>query len=275
MHDDNVGAPGAAEPIGLQEIVQALAMRKSWLLASVVGAIVLALAYLILATPIYQARVAFRIGQVGGSGLFEPPEVLASRLVANFGREIADGVTRERPFLKRAVALSSVPAVVELVSEAYSPGDAVAFLQHVFSEVKEAHEALYSKNREVLVEQVRNIDRQKQEFEEQYATATAALESLKKAGDSMQASVLVVERSRVAGSITGLNAEKPNAALRLVPPQTQPTALLGEIAAPIRPVSPRRSIVLATAAVLGLLLGIALAFIVAFKDRGHARALAP
>lgn len=261
----------AAETIGFYELWRVLAARKGWILASFIVTVVAALGYIVWTTPVYEARATFRIGQVGGSGLLEAPANVASRLQASFGENVADGVKRERPFLKRAVALSSVPGAVELVAEGYSPEDAAGLLTRIYSLVDAAHSSLYRDIHTVLDAQIRNIDLRKGELQEQYNATTAIIDSLRRTGDTVQASIFVLERGRIATSMAELDAEKPKAALRLAPPQTQPTALLREVVPPSRPSAPRKTLVVAIAAFVGLLAGIAFALIAEFIASANAR----
>ena len=64
---------------------------------------------------------------------------------------------------------------------------------------------------------------------------------------------------------------------KLARPLTQPTELMGEINAPTEPAKPKKALVVALSAVLGLMGGVMLAFIAEFigKARGTAAAPAP
>jgi hypothetical protein len=126
----------STDEISLLELWQILVRRKQWILFTLAVCVVAALAFIFIKAPVYQASVKLRIGQVAGTGLFEPAEELSARLLAHYGEDVADGVKRERPFLARAAAQKNVAATVELVAEADRPEDAVALLERIFEGVR-------------------------------------------------------------------------------------------------------------------------------------------
>jgi len=73
-----------------------------------------------------------------------------------------------------------------------------------------------------------------------------------------------MQRSPLTHSILQLDAERLRLLQQLAPPQTRQTELLGRIVAPTQPSQPRQSLVLALAAMLGLMGGVMLAFVTEF-----------
>ncbi len=249
------------EETGLTEACRIVMNRKRWVFTSLVLCVSAAMAYLLLETPVYEADVKVRIGQVAGSGPFEPAEVLASRLLAQHGEHAADGVKRERPFLARALALRGTASTVELVAEAYRPADAVDFLNRVIREVQQSHADSYRQNVLSLTQRLDNLEAQRAALLRQYDEATVLLDQLR-SRDPVQAALVTLERSRISSLVKDLDTERPSLTLRLTPPQTQPTEMLGEILPPAKAAAPRKALVLGIAALLGIVGGVALAFIV-------------
>lgn len=252
------GVAGVLTPIDLAKI---LVRRWRWIGASVLICVAAAIIYLQVKTPVYAVRVDLRIGQVANSGAFDDAEVLSSRLRAQYGQIVADGVRREHPFLKRVTASKSVPNTIELVAEGVSPEEAAGLLKRVFDEVRAAHDKTYMRSLELLEERLSSIDTQRETLQQQYRDASLLMEQLK-SDDPVQASLMALERSRLSLAAMELDAAKPDLAQKLTPPQTQRTELLGSITAPRRPSAPRQSVVLALGAALGLFGGVALAFVV-------------
>jgi len=255
--------------IDLVEFWGILVRRKMWIAAVLLASLAAAVAYLVLKAPVYEASVRLRIGQVAGAGLFEPADVLSSRLIARYGEDVADGIRRDRPFLRRATPSKLTPGVVDLVSEGHAPGDAASLLERVFADVVKTHGEIYSGNRAFLEERLRNIDAQRAALRRQYDEASVLVNQLKQS-DPVQASLIVLDRSSIAESITTLDAERPQVAQKLSPPQTQPTELLGDVVAPVKPASPKKALVLVLAAILGTVAGLVLALIA--EAAGKARA---
>jgi len=268
----HANAPVSSSPVGQSDLVRLLKVlirRKWWVVVGAVASMLAGAVYLMLAVPVYQASVTLRIGQVAGIAL-EPSEVLASRLLVEYGSRVADGISRKRPYLKRVTPQRGVPVVVELVAEGDQPEDAAGLLERVFSGIHVAHGQIYGRYSDSFNERLEGIERQRGTLQRQYDDASSLLEKLK-ANDPVQASLIAIERSRVVAIMTDLEAEKPGVAQKLAPPQTQPTDLLGAITAPASPSSPRTALVVALAALLGLIGGVLLAFAVELAFSGRKR----
>lgn len=261
---------GDGDEFSLLELWDVIVRRRLWILAALVVCVAGAVGYLLLKAPEYEARVKVRIGQVAGAGLFEAPELLSSRLLAMYGEYVADGVRRDRPFLKQASVPKNVPAAIDLVAEANSPEDAVALLGRVFTEIQKTHDETFRENLRLLNERIENLDAQRAALQQQFGDASDLIDRLKPR-DPVQASLIMLERGRITATINGLDAEKPALAQKLTPPQTQPTELLGEIVAPKKAAAPARVRVLALALLFGLAGGVLLSFVVEFLSRARER----
>jgi uncharacterized protein involved in exopolysaccharide biosynthesis len=244
-------------------IWRVLARRWLWVLASVVVFLAVGAAYLKLADPIYQVSGKLQIGQVAGAGPFEAPESLASRMLAAHGEFVAEGVRRPRPFLRQAAASKTVPAVIDLVSEAYSPEAARGFFEKVTREILTQHGEIHRHSVDALEERVQDLDSRREALQREYADASELTQRLKES-DPAQASVVAVERGRISATLEALGAEKPRLVHLMSRPATAPSELLGEITSPTRAVSPRKVMVAALSLLLGTLVGIVLAFFAEF-----------
>lgn len=258
------------DEISLLELWDMLIRGKYWILACMAASLMLGGAYLAFKAPVYEASVKVRIGQVAAGGPFESPDVLSSRLLAEYGEDIADGVKRERPFLKRASVPKNLPSAVELVTEGESPQQAVALLERIHASIKDSHQQTYALNLKYLTERIDNLEAQRASLADQLTDATALMDQLKQR-DPVQASLLMLERGRLATAITALDAERPTLAQKLSPPQTQPTELLGSIQAPTKPAAPKRALVIALSGVLGIMLGMMIVFTRAFVQSARTR----
>jgi len=266
MHRDRPPAEARHEEVSLIDLWHVLLRRKTWVIAALIASLAGAVAYLIFAPKIYEARVKLRVGQVAGAGAFEAPEILASRLLAKYGEDVADGVKRSRPFLRQVSIPRNVPTSVELVAHADSPGDAAALLGSVFGDVQNTHDEIFRENRRLMNERIQNLEAQGDALQQQFLDASDLINRLRPK-DPVQASLIMLERGRISAALNDLEAEKPALAQKLTPPQTQPTELLGEIVAPQREAFPKRAVVLVLALALGSVVGVALAFIIDFLSK--------
>ncbi len=254
------------EGIDLNGLFRVVFHRRWWVLAFLALCLSAGVVYVLIQKPVYEANTKLRIGQIADLGPFEPAEVLASRLLAQHGEDIADGIRRRRPFLARAAAQRGIEATVELVAEGYRPDDTADFLSRLVGDVQRMHTETYRQYAESLAQRLKKLDGQRAELLGQYDEASALLEQTK-VRDPVQASILAIERSRILALISELDTEKPTLMLRLSPPQTRLTVTLGEIIPPASPARPRKALVLGLAALLGLVGGVMLALAIDVNER--------
>jgi hypothetical protein len=181
-------------------------------------------------------------------------------LTAKYGESIADGVKRDRPFLKGATPSRSSPGVLDLVTEAYTPEEARALLERLVADILSRHDMVYRRVSEGLTVRLQDLDSQRVALRQQHEDATALIDQLKP-GNAVQASIALFDRAQILKLLADLEAERPSVVQRLAPPQTQPTQLLGEIVPPTHPAAPRKALILATASILGFVAGLVLALI--------------
>lgn len=257
--------PDPDDELDLFELLRILARRKTAILSCVVVCVLAGATFAFLTPPVYEASIKLRIGQVlvehgSGFGLLESAEELSSRALAQYGETVAEGVRRDRPFLKRANQQKGVPSTVELVAEGDTPGEASGLLVRVVEDIRKAHDATYQRNIKLLNERLDNLDVQRSALQQQFRDANALLEQLKQQ-NAVQASLVMLELGRISTSISELDSEKPTLSQRLIPPQSRPTALLGDIVDPAEPTSPKKLLILTLSVVMGLIGGIVLAFL--------------
>lgn len=266
--------PYADDEISLLELWQILAKRKGLILACFILCLAGGAAFAFLTSPVYETSVKLRIGQVQGSGgLLENAEELSSRILAQYGKDVAAGITRERPFITTASVQKGVTTTVQLTAESDTPEDAARLLDDVAKGVQKVHTAMFEDNLKPIAERLKSLDEQRTALQQQYADITALVEQLKER-DSVQASLVMIERGPITTAINQQDAERLRLSQLLTPPQTRPTELVGEITAPAKPSKPKKALVLALAAVLGMMGGVMLAFVAEFIAKAKANATA-
>ncbi|ENO76175.1 Wzz/FepE/Etk N-terminal domain-containing protein [Thauera sp. 63] len=259
------------DEISLLELWKILAKRKALIMACFVLCLAGGAAFAFLTSPVYEASVKLRIGQVqGNGGLLENAEELSSRILAQYGKDVATGITRSRPFITTANVQKGVTTTVQLTAEADTPEDAAHLLDDVVKGVQKAHAAMFEDNLKPIVDRLKGLDEQQTALQQQYSDITALVEHLKER-DSVQASLVMIERGPITTAINALGSERLLLAQQVTPPQTRPTELIGEITAPAKPSKPKKALVLALAAVLGVMGGVVLAFVAEFISNAKAR----
>lgn len=259
------------DEISLLELWQILVKRKALIVACFVLCLAGGAAFAFLKAPVYSADVSLRIGQIGSVGLLENAEELAARILAQYGEDVADGIERERPFITEASVQKGVITTLQLAAEGDTPEDAVRILRDVVADVQKAHTAMYADNVKPITERLNSLTEQRQALDQQYADITKLVEQLKDR-DSVQASLVMLERAPITYSLNQLDTERLRLSQQLTAPQTRPTELIGEITAPSKPSKPKKALVLALAAVLGMMGGVILAFVAEFIAKAKANA---
>jgi uncharacterized protein involved in exopolysaccharide biosynthesis len=266
------------DEISLIELWQILARRKALILACFILCLAGGAAFAFLKAPVYEASVKLRIGQVKGDGaappvILENADELSSRILAQYGEDIATGVKRQRPFITKASVQKGVTTTVQLTAEGDTPADAARLLDDVAKSVQKAHTTMFEDNLKPIAERLKSLDEQRTALQQQYADLTQLAEQLKDR-DNVQASLLMIERSPITNSLDQQATERLRLSQQITPPATRPTELIGEITAPAKPSKPKKALVLALAAVLGMMGGVMLAFVAEFIAKAKANATA-
>jgi uncharacterized protein involved in exopolysaccharide biosynthesis len=262
------------DEISLLELWQILVKRKALILACFILCLAGGAAFAFLKAPVYEASVKLRIGQVQGSGgLLENAEELSARILAQYGKDVAAGITRERPFITTASVQKGMTTTVQLTAEGDTPEDAARLLDDVAKGVQKAHTAMFEDNLKPIAERLKSLDEQRNALHQQYADLTQLAEQLKER-DNVQASLLMIERSPITNSLDQQATERLRLSQQITQPATRPTELIGEITAPAKPSKPKKALVLALAAVLGMMGGVMLAFVAEFIAKAKANAAA-
>lgn len=258
------------DEISLLELWQILVKRKALILACFVLCLAGGAAFTFLKAPVYEASVKLRIGQVqGNGGLLENAEELSSRILAQYGEEVAEGIKRDRPFITKASVQKGVTTTVQLTAEGDTAADAARLLDDVVKGVQKAHTAMFENNLKPIVERLKSLDEQRTSLQQQYADLTQLAEQIKDR-DNVQASLLMIERSPITNSLDQQATERLRLSQQMTAPATRPTELIGEITAPAKPSKPKKALVLSLAAVLGMMGGVMLAFVAEFIAKAKA-----
>ena len=238
--------------ISLIELWQMLARRKALILGCFIVSLAAGAAVAFLQAPVFEANVSLRIGQVNSVPLDNAPEMTA-RLLA-------------RGEISKATPQKDSKTIVQLAATGSNPEEAKRKLEDAVREVLKTHEATLAESTGPVVERIKALDLQHEAHSKQYAEISALINQLRQR-DPVQAALLVLERGSISSVFNQLEAERVLLAQRLTPPQTQATELLGSITAPATPAKPKKALVLALAAVLGVMGGVMLALFAEFMAK--------
>lgn len=248
------------DEISLLELWQILVKRWALVFLVFLGCILAGAAYAFFKPPVFEANATLRIGQIQGSSdsvLLESPQELIARLVELGSGAVSASVAR------------GANNLVSVVSRSGSAEEAAAAMEQAVASVIRVHEGFYQQSTEPLRERVAQIDVQRQAVERELNDIDQLMRQIG-GKEPVQALLLVMQRSPLGQTAQQLDAERLRLLQQLSPPQARPTELLGQIAMPARPVQPRKWLILAVAAVLGLMGGVMLAFVAEFVANAKA-----
>lgn len=252
------------DEISLLELWQILVKRKAWVFACFIAFTLAGATYGQLKAPVFEATITLRIGQIQAGGgersgplLLESPQELIARLSDAGGGAINASIARGTNNLVTVSALSG------------SGDGAAQALEAAVQRVISAHDAIYNQSTQPIRERVAQMEAQRHAVEQELASLDQLVQQLR-GREPVQASLMVMQRTPLTHSLLQLDAERLQLLQQLSPPQTSPTEMLGQIAAPTHPSQPRKWLILAVAAMLGLMGGVMLAFVTEFVANAKA-----
>ena len=252
----------ADDEISLIDLWRVLSRRKHWIAIIFVVVMALAVVWLALKTPIYEASASVEIGTANGSALESGGE-LAARLE-----------NRQTDELPSLTEIENQGRILNLKARATSQEAAEEFLREQIAAIQERHDGFLE---EFRAEQHQRLDEVSRRLEELTAEQETFEQRLSQLGEDATAigGLLTLEQ-RLSGRLPELEAEQAKLRRTLSERVTAPTSVLvapepqvaaGEEAGQASPVEPKNRLVLALAAVLGLMLGVFVAFFREFLAR--------
>jgi Uncharacterized protein involved in exopolysaccharide biosynthesis len=237
-------------------------LRHNWkvILSCCILALVVALTYIVLAPPTYEAKAQIRIGQVGGHGLFEAPDSLAVRLMAEYGIKGSKRPLGTSSYLKLAKPRRDArTSTIELTGVANHPTAAINLLQRIYDDLLERHGEAFRTGVAALESSLESLDHQLKEVSREYAEMLQLLEHGRNS-DPAQLALLAIQRGNFAQLAADLNSRRPKLIAELQPPSTQPTMLIGRIYTSAEPSLIKNAMILIGSLIFGMVAGVIYAF---------------
>lgn len=242
------------DEVRLVDLWRILVRRRAWVLAGLLVCLAVAGAYLAMALPVYEARIKINIGKVADLGVIEEPEQVVARLLESHGETAGPGVRRAYPHIKSAVLGKATKTVLELIVVGGSAQQAHEFVIRLSDELVARHKLIYDGYVRPIDERMGQLAQQRNELRKQSNQLGELVDKLKRA-DSIQASLVALERGAVAAQLSEMDGDLFEVSQKRIPPATRPTELVAMPVQPEQPVSPKPLLILALALALGLVLG--------------------
>ncbi len=265
-HADQPGQSGGTyavpqDEISLRDLWEIIARRKWLVLLTTVVCVGLAVAYVGLATTVYESRGMVQIGRVAGKPLDNGLQ-LASRLMNEYTPVNTEVAKKQLPKLYTVTADKDDPSLLTLVVRGRSPEQAQTYLQGVIQHLLASQQKRFDQVMKTRQAQLAQLQAQYQELDAALQTKAVA----KGNSDSVSSAVLLLEQSKRVDALATImqNISRLQDELTLVnsastemtlPPSYDPI-----------PVAPKRLLILVLSLVGGLMVGVFLALMAnAFK----------
>lgn len=279
------------DDISLRDLWRILIDQKKWLIGIPIACVFLTIVGILLSKPTWEATAVIQIGQIGQSGagqglqLIEPPARAIERMKM---KSFADGVLA---YLKISLAPRDPTArlfrtslslkalgtsdLIQVRVRGYSPEEAATWGSAVVDQISAAHEKLTQPTIGRLNTQLAELKKQMQMIENErvnlskIVSITAAKSGVSNFSENLLFSNLLVQK----------NAELRDFEMRLLAVNEQlssiqayPTSLVDRVYVPEQPASPKKWLMIMLAAIVGLILGVIVAFLRNYWQAGEDRA---
>ena len=267
------------DEFSLQDLWRILMGQRKWLLGIPIFCMLLATIGVIIAKPKWEATAVIQIGQVGQSGvgqgsqLIEPPLRAIERMkMKSFEDDVLTAlkipVESGDPIAALFRSTLSLKALggtdlIQVKVRAASRDQAQTWANAVVDRLREVHERLAQPTIDRLRKQQSELKKQMQIIEEERTNLLKIVStSSETSGDSRFSANLLLSNLLLQknAELRDFEMRRLAADEQLTSVRTYPTSLLDRIYVPENPASPKKLLVVMLAAVLGLILGIIVAF---------------
>ena len=267
------------DEISVRDLWRVLTNQKKWVIGIPILCVLLAAVGVSMAKPKWEATAVIQIGQVGQSGvgqgsqLIEPPLRAIERMKM---KSFEDGVLTalkipvesDDPVVKRFRSTLSLKALgatdlIQVKVRAGSRDQAQTWANAVVDRLREVHERLAQPTIDRLRKQQSELKKQMQIIEEERTNLLKIVsKSSETSGDSRFSANLLLSNLLLQknAELRDFEMRRLAADEQLTSIRTYPTSLIDRIYVPEKPASPKKLLIVMLSAVLGLILGIIVAF---------------
>ncbi|MBU2851340.1 Wzz/FepE/Etk N-terminal domain-containing protein [Acidithiobacillus ferrivorans] len=244
------------DEFGLRDVWEIVLGRKWLIIATTAICVGLALAYVTLATTIYESRAMVQIGKVAGQPLDNAPQ-LASRLMNHYTLVNTELAQKQLPKLYAVTPDKEDGIILTLKARARSPQEAQQYLQGIIQRLLANQQQRYD---QLFKARQAQLGQMQAEYEDLRPPLNAKKRMGKAQTDSASA-LLLLEQSRRTETLSTMLVAIANMENELAPVNTMPTIETLSPRYDPNPVAPKRLLILVLAMVGGLMLGVFLALV--------------
>jgi uncharacterized protein involved in exopolysaccharide biosynthesis len=271
--------PSEEDEIDLRDLWNVLVKRKSVIFAVMAVAILLSLAYVFTAKPVYQAKAMLQIGSINSKPVENAGDLKTKLSVIYHVND--KNIRHEYPYISAISVPKNSDSLLELTVRGLDNQSAEQKLESVSHEIGKKYKNIIQGYIQL---EMRYLEKRKNEAErlrKQIAQLANVLDDqkdllrkLNEESSTQKASAISMEYSKNLEKLSMLQGllsttmESVNSIeLSLSPVNIRNTELVGEIVTYDHPVKPRKKLIIALAVVAGGMLGVFFAFWVEFINR--------
>jgi capsular polysaccharide biosynthesis protein len=277
------------DEMSLHDLWRILSAQKKWVIGIPIVFVFLALAAIFFSEPKWEATAVIQIGQNGQSGgqgqLIEPParaieriklksfedDVLTTlKIPLRFGGPIAE-LFRSSLSLK----LLGTTELIQVRVRGYSKEQAETWARAITDNIKSVHERLTQPTVERLDKQLVQLNKQMQAIEDERSSLSKIVSTRgARNGDSKFPENLLLSNLLIAkdAELRDFEMRRFSVNEQLTVIRTYPTSLVDRVYVPEKPASPKKLLTVLVAAIVGLILGIIVAFLSHYWHAGEGQA---
>ena len=267
------------DEMSLQDLWRVLIDQRRWLFGIATLCVFLATVGILISKPKWEATAVIQIGQVGQSGvgqgsqLIEPSVRAIERMkMKSFENDVLISlkipVEDENPLASLFRSTLSLKALgttdlIQVKVRGDSPDQTASWAQAVVDRLKNVHERLAQPTIDRLRKQQAELKKQMKSIEEERANLLKIVsKSSETSGDSRFSANLLLSNLLLQknAELRDFEMRRLAADEQLTSVRTYPTSLIDRIYVPEKPASPKKLLIVMLSAVLGLILGIIVAF---------------
>ena len=264
--------PPEADTIDLRELWQILKRRKKTIARTTIALFMLAILYLIIAKPVYEANASFQIGQIESKPIEKPIDL---KFYLESIYHIGDKNTkREYPILDRVTVPKKSDRQIKLVAVGYDNKSAKKILEEIVGLILEKENTIINSYLSIKKRELRKSQILLKNLKEQIKRQDGILKELSgqiKEADQEALPAITLEYSKnlekydmLESRLLKLQEKISSLEMELSPVNIQPSKMIGSINTYDHPVKPKKLLILTVSLLTGLMLGIFLAFFLEF-----------
>lgn len=268
------------DEVSLRDLWRILAHQKKWVVGIPILCVILSGVITFLSKPKWEATAVVQIGQINQSGagqnlqLIEPPARAVERMklksfeddvLANLKIPVTPGDQNGQLF-RTSLALKALGTtdLIQIRVRGYTPDQAALWGRAVVDRISAIHQNLVRQTVERLENQLAQLNRQMHGIEEDRDKLSQIdSTSAGRTGDSKFSQELLLSNLLVQKNAELRDFEMRRLAVneQLSTIRAYPTTLIDRVYVPEKPASPKKLLTVLLAAIVGLMLGIVVAFL--------------